>query len=99
MSAVEVTNMNCLKCGRAFNPNRDWQKFCCKECQQRWNRDQYRAAMVEDELIAKGNGRVNGNGRLQHEDAYREKWKANREEYAKWDEEDRQQRPRFLRQF
>jgi hypothetical protein len=35
--------MECLHCGDEFFPNRDWQKFCCKECQQQWHRDRYRS--------------------------------------------------------
>jgi transposase-like protein len=95
MSATEVTNMNCLKCGRDFNPNREWQKFCCKECQQRWNRDQYRSLKVQAELELKGNGHLNGNASV--EDEHRAKWAAIRTE---WAEEDRQAaQPKFVRRF
>jgi hypothetical protein len=39
--------MKCEGCGRDFVPNRMWQRFCSKGCQQRWNRDQYRGQRVE----------------------------------------------------
>jgi hypothetical protein len=39
--------MKCEGCGRDFNSNRWWQKFCSKGCQQQWNRDQYRTQRVE----------------------------------------------------
>lgn len=45
--------------------------------------------------------RLNGNGALKHDDAYHDKWKAIREEWVRWDEEDRQAegRPIFARRF
>jgi hypothetical protein len=33
-----------------------WQKFCCKRCQQKWNKDRYRAEAVEAELETRLNG-------------------------------------------
>ena len=45
----------------------------------------------------------NGNGGLRNDEAYRDKWQAIREEWGKWDEEDRQEaqrgQPRFVRRF
>jgi hypothetical protein len=46
----------CQNCGRGFEPNRFWQKFCCKQCQQKWNKDQYRADRVEEERETRMNG-------------------------------------------
>jgi hypothetical protein len=46
----------CQNCGREFELNRMWQKFCCKRCQQKWNKDRYRAEAVEAELEARLNG-------------------------------------------
>jgi len=92
----EVTNMECPNCHRDFKPRRDWQRFCCKRCQQKWNRDQYRAAQVDAELTLKDLTRVNGNAGVT--DEHRAKWTAIR---AEWDEEDKQEarQPRFLRRF
>ena len=39
----------CQNCGREFELNRMWQKFCSKQCQQKWNKDRYRAEKVEEE--------------------------------------------------
>jgi hypothetical protein len=91
----------CENCEREFQLNRMWQKFCSKQCQQKWNHAQYRAARVTGELIAKGDKplvELARNG-LKHDEAYQAKWKAIR---AEWDEEDRQEaqeRPRFVRRF
>src|SRR6266436_4035204 len=38
----------CQNCGREFDLNRMWQKFCSKQCQQKWNHDRYRADKLED---------------------------------------------------
>jgi hypothetical protein len=46
---------------------------------------------------------LNGNGEFKHDETYWDKWQAIREEWAKWDEEDRQEaqreQPRFARRF
>jgi len=88
----ERANMECQNCGRDFIPSRDWQKFCRKQCQQRWNQAQYRAARVAGELMANGNG-------ASVEDAHREKWERIRAEWAEEDRQDAEQQPRFLRRF
>jgi endogenous inhibitor of DNA gyrase (YacG/DUF329 family) len=49
----------CQNCGREFELNRMWQKFCSKQCQQKWNKDRYRAEAVEDGRVLRGN-RFNG---------------------------------------
>ena len=51
--------MKCQNCGRDFQPNRDWQRFCVKQCQQAWHRFQYKKAevMVAEE---KANGHLKG---------------------------------------
>jgi len=78
--------MKCLNCGRDFELNRMWQKFCCEQCQQRWNYIQRRES--------------NGNGNVQeHDDAYREKWAAIRAEWAREDHEEQQSRRRFVRRI
>jgi hypothetical protein len=94
--------MQCENCGRDFNPNRGWQRFCDKECQQAWNRFQYKKAYRKAELMLavdalKGNGRLNANGNAV-DDEHRAKWAAIR---AEWVEEDRQeaQQPRLWRRF
>ena len=46
--------MKCEGCGRDFNPNRWWQRFCSKGCQQQWNRDQYRGARIEVSRVVNG---------------------------------------------
>jgi endogenous inhibitor of DNA gyrase (YacG/DUF329 family) len=55
----------CQNCGLGFELNRMWQKFCSKQCQQKWNKDRYRAEAVEEEqerlmLKGKGNGHDRG---------------------------------------
>jgi hypothetical protein len=35
---------NCNWCNKPFFANRDWQRFCCKEHQQRWHRREQRLA-------------------------------------------------------
>jgi hypothetical protein len=79
--------MKCQNCERDFKPNRDWQRFCDKQCQQAWNRFQGRRAevMAAEERAVKANGHLNGSAT---DDANR----------ANWEPEDRQQ-PRFLRRF
>lgn len=32
-----ATQIDCPVCAKAFRPNRLWQKFCSKKCQQRWH--------------------------------------------------------------
>jgi hypothetical protein len=32
----------CKHCGKAFAVKRDWQRFCCTECQQAFNQRRYR---------------------------------------------------------
>jgi hypothetical protein len=78
--------MKCEKCGRDFRPNREWQRFCNKQCQPAWYRFQYKKAEV---MVAEGNGHLTA------DDAHQAKWAEIR---AEWAEEDRQ-RPRFLRRF
>lgn len=54
--------MRCEECGRDFKPRRDWARFCCKQCQQAWNRRRYRMAEVmaaEHRLNGNGQGRLN----------------------------------------
>ena len=46
----------CQNCGREFELNRMWQKFCSKQCQQKWNKDRYRAEAVEEERETRFNG-------------------------------------------
>jgi endogenous inhibitor of DNA gyrase (YacG/DUF329 family) len=46
----------CQNCGREFELNRMWQKFCSKQCQQKWNKDRYRAEAVEEEREIRMNG-------------------------------------------
>lgn len=86
--------MKCQNCGRDFQPSRDWQKFCCKQCQQRWNHAQYRAARVAGELMV--NGKLNGSS---VEDEHREKWEKIRAEWAEEDRREMEARPRFARRF
>ena len=83
--------MRCLNCGREFKPNRDWQKFCHKQCQQAWHRFQgKKAELVVAESKANGGSAAN--------DAHRAKWAAIR---AEWAAEDKaEERPgKFLRRF
>ena len=84
--------MNCVNCGRDFKPSRDWQRFCCKGCQQQWNRDQYRSLKAQAELGLRA-GRLNGS------DEHQAKWAAIRAEWAEEDRQEVQQRPKFLRRF
>jgi len=51
----------CQNCGREFELNRMWQKFCSKQCQQKWNKDRYRAEAVE-EAEERREARMNGHG-------------------------------------
>jgi hypothetical protein len=81
--------MRCRNCEREFKPNRDWQRFCNKQCQQEWNRFQYRKGEL---MVAEA---VKGNGHLTADDAHQAKWAEIR---AEWAEEDRR-RSRFLRRF
>lgn len=37
----------CERCEREFLPNRIWQRFCSRDCQQKWNHDRYRTQRVE----------------------------------------------------
>jgi hypothetical protein len=65
--------MRMPNCGREFDLNRMWQKFCSKQCQQKWNHDRYRADKLEDGPVfvqrkpkedhpwRRWNGRANGN--------------------------------------
>src|SRR5258708_3932393 len=48
--------MKCERCGIEFEPNRWWQRFHSKRCQQKWNKDRYRAEAVEAELETRLNG-------------------------------------------
>jgi hypothetical protein len=37
---------NCDWCNKEFFPNREWQRFCCQDHQQRWHRrDRYQGAV------------------------------------------------------
>jgi hypothetical protein len=36
----------CLWCTNEFSPDRDWQKFCCREHQQAWHRHERKRAEV-----------------------------------------------------
>jgi hypothetical protein len=38
--------MRCENCDREFRPNREWQRFCDKQCQQAWHRFRYKKAEV-----------------------------------------------------
>jgi hypothetical protein len=38
-----------------------WQKFCSKQCQQKWNKDRYRAEAVE-EAEERREAKMNGHG-------------------------------------
>ena len=61
--------MQCEECGRDFNQQRGWQRFCDKQCQQAWNRRRYRLAEVmaaEHRLEMKDIGKLklNGSGKI-----------------------------------
>ena len=92
MAGLE-TKMECLNCGLDFQINRMWQKFCCKQCQQRWNYLQRVGDQVDD---LKGNGAIH---ERQHDDAYRTKWAARRAEWAQEDREEQQGKPKFVRRI
>ena len=83
--------MQCQNCGRDFKRNREWQRFCDKQCQQAWNRLQYRKA----EVMA---AEVKANGHLISDDAHQAKWAEIRAEWAKEDRQEAQP-VRFLRRF
>src|SRR5262249_57973060 len=43
----EPNEIPCERCEREFLPNRIWQRFCSRDCQQKWNHDRYRTQRVE----------------------------------------------------
>src|SRR5262249_9872265 len=88
-----TTGMKCEGCGVEFLPNRWWQRFHNKACQQKWNKDRYRGDKVEE---LKGNGAIH---ERQHDDAYREKWAARRAEWAEEDRQEQRSRPKLVRRI
>jgi len=88
--------MQCENCGRDFNPQRSWQRFCDKQCQQAWNRHRYRMGEV---LGAEYRRETNGNSNANVDDAHRAKWAAIRAEWADEDRQEAQQQRRFLRRY
>jgi hypothetical protein len=40
----------CDWCKKGFFPNRDWQRFCCTDHQQRWHRRDQRRGAVQAAL-------------------------------------------------
>jgi hypothetical protein len=51
--------MICLWCQVEFYQNRDWQRFCCKEHQQAWNRHERKVMEVTAAEVARER-RLNG---------------------------------------
>ena len=50
----------CLWCQADFTPNRDWQKWCCTDHQQRWHRHQRKLADVQAAEAWRVNGKPAG---------------------------------------
>jgi len=85
--------MKCEGCGVEFSPNRWWQRFHNKQCQQKWNKNRYRGDKVED---LKGNGAIH---ERQHDDAHQAKWAAIRAEWAEEDRQEQRSRPKLVRRI
>ena len=85
--------MKCDGCGVEFEPNRSWQRFHSKQCQQKWNKDRYRAEALN---TLDANGKINP---TEHNGGYRDKWAAIRAEWEREDREERQSRPRFVKRI